>query len=136
MARGRARRGALGLKPHFVAKYRWAPVVIDTEEAVDIVVTLSGKALGDRPQALRLRHLPDWEIAGRRETFVDPEDHAVEGRQFWPSNGIRGITPTICRPASACAGSTAITPSCTATSAQRARCLLGFFLELEAVTGE
>lgn len=89
-----AHREVRSLKPHFVEKYGWDPQVTETDDAIDVVFTLRGKNLGDRVYALRLRYLPDWEDAGRREAFVDPDNPTVEGLEHWPpANTVRGVNP-------------------------------------------
>jgi hypothetical protein len=125
-----------GLKPHFVTKYMWTPVVTETNEAVDIVLTLSGKALGDRRHALRLRYLSDWENGGRRETFVDPEDHTVEGRQHWPGAGIRGVNPDHQPPCICLRGVYGYHSVLHTNERPTGTTLLGFLLELQAVIDE
>lgn len=85
---------ALGLKPHFVRRHGWAPRVSEGSGHVDLVVSLRGHRLPGRRFALRLRYLPDWQAAGRREAFVDPSNPDVEGSRFWPPEGaIRGVNP-------------------------------------------
>jgi hypothetical protein len=82
------------VKQHFDAKYGWRPLVTHTADAVDVVVHLHGGRLGQRHYALRLRYLPDWQVAGRREAFVDPDDHSRDGPEHWPPDGmIRGVNP-------------------------------------------
>ncbi len=41
---------------------------------------------------LRLRYLADWQVAGRREAFVDPDDRAHADPRFWPPEG-NGLNP-------------------------------------------
>src|SRR4051794_890115 len=88
-----------GLKPHFVAKHGWNPMIVaDANEGedgpVDVLITLRGPRLADQVYALRLRYLEDWQVAGRREAFVDPTDPATEGVVHWPAaNTVRGINP-------------------------------------------
>ena len=83
-----------GLKPHFVSKYGWAPRIVesDSQDVLDLYVTFCSKRLDGRVLVLRLRYLPDWQVAGRREAFVSPQDPAVEGITHWPAN-VRGINP-------------------------------------------
>lgn len=75
-----------GLKPHFVEKHGWAPRVseADGEEMLDLFVGLRSRRLNDRPFLLRLRYRPDWQVAGLREAFVNPEHPEEEGMEYWP----------------------------------------------------
>lgn len=85
-----------GLKPHFVSKYGWLPHVIEPEgtDVLDLIVMFHSKRLDGRELALRLRYQPDWQIAGRREAFVDPREPSHEGREHWPpAQGVRGVLP-------------------------------------------
>lgn len=87
-----------GLKPYWVSKHCWSPRVIEPEgeDVLDLIVTLGSKRLAGRILALRLRYQADWQIAGRREAFVDPDDPASEGLEHWPPAGdpnVRGINP-------------------------------------------
>jgi len=92
------REAALGeiddLKPYYVSKYRWSPTVIEHEgaEQLDLIITLCSKRLDGRVLALRLRYLPDWQVAGRREMFINPDDPTREGLAYWPQ-GVRGVNP-------------------------------------------
>lgn len=93
-----ARAEIAALKPHFVAKHRWAPRVIEPDDAevLDLIVTLTSKRLDARVLSLRLRYQPDWKIAGRREAFVDPSDPDREGLEYWPpaqDPGVRAVNP-------------------------------------------
>lgn len=73
-------------------RHGWAPSVTRTSDAIDLFVPLwRGGHDGDL-HVLRLRYCADWQVAGRREMFVNPEDYAEEGRGFWP-RGISGINP-------------------------------------------
>ena len=83
---------ARAIKQHFATKFGWRPSVAATPEAIDVFVRLRGRRLGQREYALRLRYLSDWQIAGRREAFVDPTDHTRDGPGHWPPDGtIRGV---------------------------------------------
>jgi hypothetical protein len=85
---------ANAVKAAFAERHGWAPVVDVGEEAVDLFVRLHGKHLGEKTYLLRLRYLPDWQLAGRRESFVDPDDRSREGREFWPpAAAVRGVNP-------------------------------------------
>jgi hypothetical protein len=84
------------LKPHWVAKHSWGPRTVEREDAIDLYTSFRGTRLGERERehVLRLRYRPDWQVAGRRETFVDPEQPEREGREFWPAEGaVRGVNP-------------------------------------------
>jgi hypothetical protein len=84
------------IKPAWAAKYGWDPEVREDDGCIDLVVRLTRRAASTRPPSrfvLRLRYQSDFETAGRREAFVNPENLAEEGPQFWPS-GVRGFNPT------------------------------------------
>jgi hypothetical protein len=92
-----ARAEIEGLKPYFMKKYGWVPRIVepDGQEMLDLYVTFRSKRLGGRLLALRLRYLLDWQVAGRREAFVSPQDPADEGLANWPPQtaNVRGINP-------------------------------------------
>jgi hypothetical protein len=127
-----------GLKPHFVAKYGWNPVVSETPDGpVDLVVTIGGKRLGDRAYALRLRYLPDWQIAGRREAFVDPDDHTSEDLANWPpADTVRGVNPNHNPPCICLRGVYGYHSVLHTNERPTGTTLLGFLLELHAVIDE
>lgn len=96
--RQQARAEIEGLKPYFVTKYGWAPRIVEPagRDTLDLYITLCSKRLGGRLLALRLRYQPDWQTAGRREAFVNPENPGDEALRHWPPAGhpgIRGINP-------------------------------------------
>jgi hypothetical protein len=93
------------LKPYYVTKHGWQPDVAESEGAVDLFVRLRGRRFPGKGFLLRLRYLPDWQQAGRREAFVDPDDREHADPEFWPAaeaplnpnhqhNG--KLTPVIC----------------------------------------
>jgi hypothetical protein len=97
-----------GIKPFWVSKYGWNPVAEECANGIDLYVTFTkrrGSEGGSEEKpagrfVLRLHYESDYETAGRRESFVNPENRAEEGPQFWPS-GVQGINPgeqprTIC----------------------------------------
>lgn len=93
-----ARAEIEGLKPRYVSKYGWSPRVTEPEgeDLIDLIVTLRSKRLDGRLLALRLRYLPDWQVAGRREAFVAPQDPSRDGVEYWPparEPGVRGVLP-------------------------------------------
>jgi hypothetical protein len=86
------------LKPYFVTKYGWAPRIVEPggQEILDLHLTLTSKRLAGRVFGLRLRYLPDWQVAGRREEFVNPRETTEEGPAYWPpaeGTSVRGINP-------------------------------------------
>lgn len=84
---------ATSLKAYHVDKYGWKPEVVETAaEVIDLFVHLRGRRFPDQQYVLRLRYQPDWQAAGRREAFVDPENRDVAGREFWPPEG-NGLNP-------------------------------------------
>ena len=132
-----ALREARGLKPHFAAKHGWDPVVTETNASVDVVVTLTGGPLGEKSYALRLRYLEDWQLAGRREAFVDPADHAAEGLDYWPVSGaLRGVNPQHQPPCICLRGVYGYHSVLHPTERPNGTTLLGFLLELQAVIDE
>lgn len=82
-----------GLKPYWIRKHGWDPNVVERDDAVDLLIRLRGRRLGDKVYLLRLRYQEGWQTAGRREAFVNPEDPSQEGREFWPTEAIRGVLP-------------------------------------------
>lgn len=72
-----------GIKPHWGQRYGWAPVVRERDGCIELFVRFNSRKLG-RTFTLRLRYQNDFETAGRREAFVDPENLDVEGLEFWP----------------------------------------------------
>lgn len=82
------------LKPHFVAKHEWSPRVVQHEgkDVLDVLLSFRSARLEGQRFLLRLRYLPDWQIAGRREAFVDPEEPGSEGVKHWP-RGFGAVKP-------------------------------------------
>jgi hypothetical protein len=101
-----ARAEATSLKPYYVKKYGWNPEVLEGDVGVlDLFVDLRGRRFPGKAYVLRLRYQPDWQHAGRRESFVDPDDRDQAGPAFWPPEGSplnpnymhNGVlTPAIC----------------------------------------
>jgi hypothetical protein len=101
-----ARAEATSLKPYHVKKNGWNPVVAENnDEVIDLFVDLRGRRFPGMAYVLRLRYQPDWQQAGRRESFVDPENRDHAASEFWPPagsplnpiymhNGV--LTPAIC----------------------------------------
>lgn len=84
------------IKPFWAEKYGWAPSWTELDEHLDLFVHYAYPRRLDEGQTrrdlvLRLRYQSDYETAGRREAFVNPEN-LEEGLQFWPT-GIRGVNP-------------------------------------------
>jgi hypothetical protein len=103
--RDRARTEIGALKPYYVDNHGWRPEIVESEEAVDLFVRLRGRRFPDEEYLLRLRYLPDWQTAGRREAFVDPNDREAADAKFWPPAGNAlnpnyqrngALTPVIC----------------------------------------
>lgn len=97
-----ARVEIVDLKPHFVEKYGWQPRLVESDdaEALELFVRLRSRRHPDRVFVLRLRYKEDWQTAGRRESFVDPDDPEREGIEHWPT-GVSGVKlqhspPCIC----------------------------------------
>jgi hypothetical protein len=127
-----------GLKPHFVAKYGWSPRVVEPDgtDWLDLIVTFVSKRLGGRVLALRLRYQPDWQIAGRREEFVDPREPSREGLEHWPPPGVRGINPEHNPPCICLRGVWGYHSVLHSDTPMGDTTLLGFLLELQAVLDE
>jgi hypothetical protein len=97
---------ATSLKPYYLDKYGWNPEVIDDgAEVIDLFIHLRGRRFPDQKYLLRLRYQPDWQKAGRRETFVDLDDRVQAGADYWPPKGAplnpdymhNGVlTPAVC----------------------------------------
>lgn len=133
------------LKPHWVAKHLWNPRHVihkadgETGEvsAVDLFVDLQGGRLGDKIYLLRLRYLPDWRQAGRREGFVNPEDPNHEAPEFWPPNGsVRSLNPSHSPPAICLRGVWGYHSVLHTSERPDGTTLLGFLLELQKVIDE
>jgi hypothetical protein len=131
------------LKPYWVRKHGWDPSVLQDDDAIDLFVRLKGRRLGSKAYQLRLRYQEDWQTAGRREAFVDPDDRIREGVEFWPPTGIRGINPEYRPPT----GGPIIPCICLrgvwgyhsllhANESAEGTSLLGFLLELQQVVDE
>jgi hypothetical protein len=90
--RENARTEIEALKPYYVRKHRWRPEVVESEETVDLFVRLRGRRFPGEEYLLRLRYLPDWQTAGRREAFVDPNDPDDTDARLWPPAG-NGLNP-------------------------------------------
>lgn len=103
MADDRWREKALaeiqGIKAVWASRYGWDPETREREGDIDLYVRFARRGPGTPPGeevverfVLRLRYQSDFDTAGRREAFVNPEDLDEEGPQFWPS-AISGINP-------------------------------------------
>jgi hypothetical protein len=92
--RAKALEEIANLKPYWVERYGWRPEHETSDEAIDLFVRMRSRRLGDREFLLRLRYLSDWQSAGRRETFVNPDDRGEDGTTFWPPHSaVRAINP-------------------------------------------
>lgn len=80
------------LKPRLVHRHGWNPQVIEHDDSIDLFVHLRGTRTPEMAYVLRLRYLADWQIAGRREAFVDPDHPDIAGSEFWPPEG-DGLNP-------------------------------------------
>jgi hypothetical protein len=93
-----------GIKATWGERYGWDPQWRDTEGTIDLFVRFARanaeESATDASErvVLRLRYEPDFETAGRRESFVNPRDWDEEGLQFWP-RGISAIKPENAPPA-------------------------------------
>lgn len=88
--RGRARREIDGIRPYWRERYGWDPQVTEQEDAIDLFVRFSQRqpaGTAPREYMLRLRYQSDFETAGRREAFVNPEKPLDVGPGFWPAGG-------------------------------------------------
>jgi len=132
-----------GLKRHWVKKYGWAPRrTVQRDDAakptaVDLYVDLRGRRLGDKTYVLRLRYLPDWQVAGRREAFVDPSGPAEPDVASWPPSGsVRGINPNNAPPVICLRGVWGYHSVLHSNERPDGSTLLGFLLELQKVIDE
>lgn len=83
-----------GLKPYWVTKHDWQLEHTVSDVAIDLRIRMVSRRLGGRALLLRLRYLSDWQVAGRREAFVNPIEPTQEGVQFWPApDSVRAILP-------------------------------------------
>lgn len=87
-----ARSEVAAIKERWADKYGWAPAVEETDGRLDLYVTLRREQAPDREYMLRLRYEADFQTAGRREQFVDPQNRADAGKPYWPQ-GVRGFKP-------------------------------------------
>jgi hypothetical protein len=100
--RDRARAEIRSLKEFWIRKHGWSPLVRNGEaEALEGPIDLYVHLIRNRRSfVLKLRYEQDFETAGRREAFVNPEDLDVTGIEFWPHdvNAIKAghTPPAIC----------------------------------------
>ena len=71
-----------GIRPHWVQKHGWAPRVEQGDEHLGLHINFTQRS--GRKYLLRLRYEKDFETAGRREAFVNPDAPDREGLEFWP----------------------------------------------------
>ncbi len=84
----RAHAEIASIKAMWAEKYGWSPEVVDAETIVDLLVHFRRRHPGSEPATflLRLRYESDFETAGRREMFVNPNNPNEEGPEWWPKN--------------------------------------------------
>jgi hypothetical protein len=80
------------LKPRFVDRYGWQPQMTEHDDSIDLYVRLRGARTPETAYVLRLHYQADWQVAGRREAFVDPDHNDVVSSEFWPPEG-DGLNP-------------------------------------------
>lgn len=125
------------LKPYWVAKYDWRPEQEISDDAIDLFVRMRSRRLDGREFLLRLRYLPGWESAGRREMFVNPTDRTQEGTEFWPPHGsVRSINPQNQPPAICLKGVWGYHSVLHSGERMDGATLLGFLVELQRVLDE
>ena len=125
------------LKPYWVRKHSWKPEHVAGDEAIDLFVRMRSGRLGGREFLLRLRYLLDWQVAGRRETFVNPEDRSEDGTEFWPPHeSVRGVNPQHQPPAICLKGCWGYHSVLHAAERPDGTTLLGFLVELQGVLDE
>jgi len=78
------------ISPAWARRYGWDLRTDESDDHIDLFVRLSG---GDHTLLLRLRYQEDFQSAGRREEFCDPDDPSRCGPEYWPRN-TRGFTST------------------------------------------
>jgi len=93
------------IKVSWANRYSWTPEVRVAEQGIDLFVHFTWRRAnppdGEPPEktvVLRLRYQDDFETAGRREAFVNPEDYTDAGPGHWPV-GVSGFNPTNSPPA-------------------------------------
>ncbi len=94
--RERALAEIAAIKPAWEKRYRWAPDVREGDGLIDLFVRFSSRGASPNEEekqfVVRLRYESDFETAGRREVFVNPENYEEEGIEYWPQ-GVQGINP-------------------------------------------
>src|SRR5438093_12374373 len=88
------------IKPRWAENYGWSPTIEagdDDADHIDLFVRLCRRWPGQQPAdeppkwyVLRLRYQADFNTAGRREQFVDPDNWTKEGPADWPT-GVSGF---------------------------------------------
>lgn len=126
-----------GLKPHWVSKHGWSPTIEETDggKALDLFIRLKSRRHPEGAFLLRLRYQSDWETAGRRETFVDPEQPKITGPQHWPTE-TRGVLATQNPPAICLRGTYGFHSVLHADRPMGETSLLDLLLELQRVMDE
>jgi hypothetical protein len=137
------------LKLRWSERFRWEPCYVEVKGppgegedegsivAIDLYIRLRGRRLGERTYLLRLQYLPDWQVAGRREAFLNPDDPTQEGTSFWPPNGtVRGINPANNPPAICLRGAWGYHSVLHPAERPTGTTLNGLLLELQKVVDE
>ncbi len=96
--RQKALQEVQSIKPFWATKYGWNPSVREETEQIHLNVRFTRRGQPDqspgrREFVLRLTYTADYETAGRKEAFVNPENLDEEGVAFWPE-GVKGVNPT------------------------------------------
>lgn len=76
---------ARSVKKLWAIRYEWDPIVIENDDWIDLFIQFRIKGNPERIHILRLRYEMDFETAGRREAFVNPENHEEAHLQYWPT---------------------------------------------------
>jgi hypothetical protein len=95
--RQKALQEVQSIKPFWATKYGWSPSTREEAEQIHLYVRFTRRGQPDQPGRreflLRLTYAADYETAGRKEAFVNPDNLDEEGVAFWPE-GVRGVNPT------------------------------------------
>lgn len=89
------------VKDYFKRKHNWQLTVVEESEQIKLYVRFQHKRHCDRVRVLRLVYGPGFPRERPREDFVDPNNFAKVGQEFWIDDGDRAFKltnepPAIC----------------------------------------
>lgn len=85
-----ARAQISGIKRRFVEKYGWELKIDQGDGILTLYVTMRHSRTA-RQYTLRLIFTRSFPSEMPKETFVNPENHNQEGREFWPNDNGRAF---------------------------------------------